>query len=175
MNREMSVCFNNATYKVTVVSSEVNITDDEFEEIKYDALDSKFVFMLIPVMYDVNSVRKTARISLGDLVYKHNEYKKSTTADSHYEKSSMQPLEVMQRLMSKEQFLGFLLGNVIKYTMRADFKNQKESDLRKAKTYYYWYTLALQGKIINPVKDRCDDNFVIDGVFSNVGYICDKN
>lgn len=116
-------------------------------------------------LYEVDEINHTAKVRASDLLsYFHETV--SSSKDEHYEKSAMQPLQVMQVLMSKEQFLGFLLGNVIKYTMRADYKGQKESDKRKAKTYYYWYTLALDGAIIDPVKDRVGEDFKIDGVFN---------
>ena len=72
------------------------------------------------------------------------------TKDSHYERASMQPLEVMQRLMTEEQFKGFLLGNCIKYRMRSQYKGQHDSDEYKARQYAYWLELANMGKVINP-------------------------
>ena len=41
----------------------------------------------------------------------------TATNQEHYKKAAMQPIEVMQRLFTKEQFLGFLMGNYIKYEM----------------------------------------------------------
>ena len=83
------------------------------------------------------------------------------TADKqeHYKKSAMQPIQVMQTLMSKEEFKGFLLGNVIKYRMRCNFKNQKESDVNKARQYHYWLILADCDQIINPTLDIPPDNW----------------
>ena len=49
----------------------------------------------------------------------------------------MQAIQVMQSVLSKEQFEGFLLGNEIKYRMRKDWKGQKEADERKARVYNY--------------------------------------
>ena len=79
------------------------------------------------------------------------------TADTqeHYKKAAMQPIEVMQTLLSPEQFEGFLLGNVIKYRMRAQFKGQEVSDHEKAKQYAYWFSLVRGNCLyrINPVED----------------------
>jgi hypothetical protein len=66
----------------------------------------------------------------------------------------MQPLEVMQRVMTAEQFKGFLLGNSIKYRMRCEQKGQRDSDLYKARQYAYWLEMAKEGRIINPSKDK---------------------
>jgi hypothetical protein len=71
---------------------------------------------------------------------------------SHYEKSAMQPLEVSQALLTKEQFEGALLFNIIKYRMRK--KGQDEADAYKARQYAYWLEMAREGRIINPSKDK---------------------
>jgi hypothetical protein len=71
---------------------------------------------------------------------------------SHYEKSAMQPLEVSQVLLTKEQFEGTLLFNIIKYRMRK--KGQDEADAYKARQYAYWLEMAREGRIINPSKDK---------------------
>jgi hypothetical protein len=73
---------------------------------------------------------------------------------SHYEKAAMQPLEVMQRIMTTEQFKGFLLGNYIKYRLRSEFKGQHDSDEYKARQYAYWLEMVKDGHIINPSKDK---------------------
>lgn len=72
----------------------------------------------------------------------------------YYERSAMQPLEVMQRIMSAEQFEGFLLGNCIKYRMRCENKGQRDSDMHKARQYAYWLEMTKEGRIINPSKDK---------------------
>ena len=71
---------------------------------------------------------------------------------SHYEKSAMQPLEVSQVLLTKEQFEGALLFNIIKYRMRK--KGQDEADEYKARQYAYWLEMVKDGHIINPSKDK---------------------
>jgi Protein of unknwon function (DUF3310) len=52
---------------------------------------------------------------------------------AHYD-TTIQPWEAMQSWMTREQFEGFLRGNIIKYVARYDKKNGVE-DLRKAKHY----------------------------------------
>lgn len=58
--------------------------------------------------------------------------------NSHYKVGGIQPIEYMKCKMSKEQFEGFCLGNVIKYVSRSDFKGSKISDLKKARDYLNW-------------------------------------
>lgn len=82
-----------------------------------------------------------------------------TTKGSHCEKSAMQPLEVMQRIMTAEQFKGFLLGNCIKYRMRCENKGQRDSDIYKARQYAYWLEMTKEGHIINPSKDKVPDSY----------------
>ena len=40
----------------------------------------------------------------------------------HYKKKEIQPWEAMEAWMSKEQFIGFLRGNALKYIARCDDK-----------------------------------------------------
>jgi hypothetical protein len=66
----------------------------------------------------------------------------------------MQPLEVMQRVMTAEQFEGFLYGCCLKYLLRKDYKGQRESDEYKARQYAYWLEMVKEGRTINPSKDK---------------------
>ena len=55
----------------------------------------------------------------------------------HYEDSALQPIEIMRLNFSPEMFKGFLLGNVLKYTLRYD-KKDGVKDLEKAQVYLGW-------------------------------------
>jgi len=52
----------------------------------------------------------------------------------HYTRQDIQPWEYMQAVMTKDQFEGFILGNIIKYISRYQEKGGKE-DLQKASHY----------------------------------------
>lgn len=54
-----------------------------------------------------------------------------------YKNQGIEPIELMRKNFSKEEFVGFLQGNVLKYMLRYKDKNGVE-DLRKAKTYLTW-------------------------------------
>lgn len=84
---------------------------------------------------------------------------------THYQNSAVQPIEFMQEVMTPSQFEGFLIGNIIKYRMRAKYKGKYEEDIRKANQYNYWLDLFKQGAIINPTKDTLPENYVYTGVF----------
>lgn len=60
--------------------------------------------------------------------------------DTHYKSCAIEPIEAMQVLLSKEQFKGFLLGNVLKYRLRAGHKDNALSDIDKAVRYEQWLT-----------------------------------
>ena len=57
---------------------------------------------------------------------------KKQIGGDHYTRLEIQPWEAMQAWMTKEEFRGFLKGNVIKYLART--KNPKD-DLLKAQHY----------------------------------------
>ena len=54
---------------------------------------------------------------------------------THYKDMAMQPWDVMQAVMTKEEFVGFLKGNIIKYSMRDGKKPGATGDAQKAKHY----------------------------------------
>ena len=74
---------------------------------------------------------------------------------THYQHTLLQPLEIMQRIMTPEEFKGFLKGNILKYSIRGGNKQGEpaEKDLGKVETYSRWLRLTEQGKTINPVVD----------------------
>lgn len=61
---------------------------------------------------------------------------------SHYKILKQQPIEIMQQLMSHDQFIGFLWGNVIKYSLRLGYKDSPASDAAKLAKYTKWLSEA---------------------------------
>lgn len=63
-----------------------------------------------------------------------------TTADdmqiggSHYKNMAIQPWAIMEEVLTHEEFVGFLKGNVLKYSLRAGRKEGSD-DAAKAKHY----------------------------------------
>lgn len=55
---------------------------------------------------------------------------------SHYE-GEIECIECIKASMTKDQFMGYLKGNVMKYIWRYDKKNHLE-DLKKADVYLKW-------------------------------------
>ena len=56
---------------------------------------------------------------------------------NHYKEGGIEPIEYMRQKMSKEAFVGFCMGNVMKYVGRYEHKNGVE-DLKKAQKYLEW-------------------------------------
>jgi len=54
---------------------------------------------------------------------------------SHYKDMAIQPWTIMQQVLTQEEFIGFLKGNIIKYSMRAGRKGAKQEDIDKARHY----------------------------------------
>lgn len=74
-----------------------------------------------------------------------------TAADAtHYQTLAQQPIEIMQRLMTKEQFLGFCHGNVVKYALRCGHKDDAAKEMEKVRQYADWYVRASGGETIDP-------------------------
>ena len=53
---------------------------------------------------------------------------------NHYKEMAIQPWELMEAMFTKEEFIGFLKGNVIKYALRAGRKDGSD-DLGKCRHY----------------------------------------
>lgn len=51
----------------------------------------------------------------------------------HYKAMAIQPWHVMETVLTREEFVGFLKGNIIKYSMRQGKKDSPDAD--KAKHY----------------------------------------
>jgi len=74
----------------------------------------------------------------------------SAATAKHYQVGSKQPIEIMQEVMSPEEFQGFLRGNVIKYALRLGHKDDPVKEAGKIEQYAKWLRKALQGEKIDP-------------------------
>jgi hypothetical protein len=54
---------------------------------------------------------------------------------SHYKDMPIQPWDVMEVLLTHEEFVGFLKGNIVKYSLRAGRKEGASDDADKARHY----------------------------------------
>lgn len=86
-----------------------------------------------------------------------NKYGGTAAEASHYQVLSTQPIEIMQRLFTKKEMLGFLHGNIIKYALRCGLKGSGINDnpskeMEKLIQYAKWYIQVWNDKTINPRK-----------------------
>ena len=53
----------------------------------------------------------------------------------HYTVGGHEAIEVIKAKLTREEFIGYCKGNVLKYTMRANYKGDHDTDIRKAEYY----------------------------------------
>lgn len=67
---------------------------------------------------------------------------------SHYKgNKGIETIDFIENVLTKEEFIGYLRGNVIKYQSRANLKGRKEEDLRKAQWYSNKLVKVLENEI----------------------------
>lgn len=54
---------------------------------------------------------------------------------SHYQIGGIETIKLLKSVLPKQEYIGFLKGNIIKYRERAPFKGNEEQDYAKARTY----------------------------------------
>ena len=70
--------------------------------------------------------------------------------DDHY-KGDVEPIELMQAQMTREAFMGFLRGNIIKYASRFGKKDDEShvKEATKIRVYAEWLEVADRGDVVN--------------------------
>lgn len=71
--------------------------------------------------------------------------------DDHYQ-GDVEPIELMQAQMTREAFMGFLRGNIIKYASRFGKKDNESTIKEAAKILVYaaWLEATAKGDVVNP-------------------------
>ena len=54
-------------------------------------------------------------------------------------------IEIIEKALTYEEFIGFLKGNTLKYRLRAGFKDAVEQDIDKAKWYQRYLFTFMSG------------------------------
>ena len=71
--------------------------------------------------------------------------------DKHYRNAVVEPILVMQALFSRDEFIGFLKGNILKYRLRMGHKGTEEdmkADYDKLCVYEMWLDTIKNGERI---------------------------
>lgn len=111
------------------------------------------------IIYDKNSLKYSLKKAYKDTVYPKisDKVKKEVvtaidgltkiddiTNPEYYNKNGLSPIEAFRMgLLSTEEYIGFLKGNIIKYSVRCNNKNLTE-DMEKCKTYAEYLKDVLQ-------------------------------
>jgi hypothetical protein len=92
-------------------------------------------------MYPDMTTRERAQLAeAGRVLKEFADLAQATKADdiqvsgSHYKDMAVQPWAAMEAVLTREEFIGYLKGNVIKYTMRQG-KKADSDDAGKARHY----------------------------------------
>lgn len=60
------------------------------------------------------------------------------TSPKHYTVGGVEVIDIIEAKLTKEEFIGYLKGNMYKYTLRSSFKGNLVQDLAKADEYKNW-------------------------------------
>jgi len=78
---------------------------------------------------------------------------------SYYDAGGIVTLDIIKAKLTEEQYKGYLLGNILKYVCRANFKENFIRDLEKVNNYSKELIMSKCGSYatnINPDKEVCD-------------------
>lgn len=78
---------------------------------------------------------------------------KDLTKQEHYTNNGIEPIDIMRKNFSHDEFVGFCKGNVLKYLLRYKDKNGLE-DLEKARIYLNWLIDELVVEDLNKTFDE---------------------
>jgi hypothetical protein len=67
----------------------------------------------------------------------------------HYKIGGIETLDFLRAKLTKEQYKGYLIGNVVKYLSRHEHKSDAIGDIEKAIDYLSMYYMEL--------KEKCDE------------------
>ena len=107
---------------------------------KLESLDANVIIDSDACCYSANTAPQVKPF-VGDVTLDSKGNYHTKYYDEHYASMvGLEPIELMQLVLSPAEFIGFLKGNIIKYSMRAGKKQGEaaEKDIAKAKRYAQW-------------------------------------
>ena len=101
-----------------------------------DRIDGAYLYSLADYSPTTKPVVECSPVRL-DNVIKHLAEKKAdmVNAPAHYTSGKVECIDAIESMLSKDEFIGFLRGNILKYQWRYKIKNGVE-DLKKAQWYF---------------------------------------
>ena len=102
-----------------------------------------------------DDIMEDITISIKELEEKGKEPTEKLDEPSYYAGNGLSPLEAFKKgLLSREETIGFIKGNVIKYTVRAGHKHNASDDIVKAIDYLTHLKKLYESEIrSNPAKE----------------------
>lgn len=138
-NEIFNAFYDDAYNELEVLTTDVSDKDatDELNKDLYDADDDYFDDDCYNVPIDECDDDQDDNV--GPLA-KDTADKEGTPATATHYKGAVETLEVMSKLLTKDEFIGFLKGNIIKYSYRAGRKQGEsgEKDRNKFLVYSEW-------------------------------------
>jgi len=62
----------------------------------------------------------------------------NVNSPKHYTVGGIEVIDIIEAKLTKEEYIGYLKGNIIKYTLRSSFKGNLVQDMEKADVYKNW-------------------------------------
>jgi predicted transcriptional regulator len=102
-----------------------------------DRIDNAYLYTLVnyeplPV---VEPPVECSPVRLDNVIKHLNKQKENVNSPAHYNSGSVECIDAIESMLTKEEFIGFLRGNILKYQWRYKQKNGAE-DLKKAQWYF---------------------------------------
>lgn len=108
-----------------------------------------------PVLYDVQFRGSDEVIMVSEHrvipICEEEDTQEDTMHDKHYRNAVVEPILVMQDFFSREELIGFLKGNILKYRLRMGHKGTEEdmkADYDKLCVYEMWLDTIKNGERI---------------------------
>lgn len=121
----------NTTSEVAIINVNYNGLTYRYKVKGFNAIEGLLQYLdrlAIAEIALVNNTRETKEVKLGNVNH-----------PTHYNKGTMECLDVIKACLSNSEFKGFLKGNVMKYMYRKGDKGDALEDLNKA----CWYAKKL--------------------------------
>lgn len=101
-----------------------------------DRIDGAYLYRLADYSPTPKPVVECSPLRL-DNVIKHLAEKKAdmVNAPAHYTSGKVECIDAIESMLTRDEFIGFLRGNILKYQWRYKIKNGVE-DLKKAQWYF---------------------------------------
>ena len=69
-----------------------------------------------------------ARLNRNNIMEQNQKADDLQAGGTHYKEMAVQPWTIMQQLLTEEEFMGYLKGNIIKYGMRQGRKDSPDAE-----------------------------------------------